>query len=99
MTWSCKGAAPLGVGSVGVVERVDWKRSRLAAQAECSCWPCRAQLGATTQSSFRSSQAPLLGFIVVCREKWGCMFSNSLTCSLCCTTEHRPREAPTRCAF
>ena len=78
MTWSCKGAAPLGVGSVGVVERVDWKRSRLAAQAECSCWPCRAQLGATTQSSFRSSQAPLLGFIVVCREKCGCMFGSSL---------------------
>ena len=69
---------PLGFGSVGVVERVDWKRSRLAAQAVCSCWPCHAQLGATAQSSFRSSQAPLLGFVAVCREKCGCMIGSSL---------------------
>ena len=41
-----------------------------------------AQVGATAQSSFRSSQASLLGFIVVCREKWGCMFGSSLTSSL-----------------
>ena len=90
---------PLGCGSVGVVERVDWKRSRLAAQAECSCWPCHAQLDATAQSCFRSSQAPLIGFIVVCREKWGCTFSSSLTSSLCFTAEHWPGEAPTRCWF
>ena len=70
-----------------VVEPVDLTRSRLAAQAECSCWPCHGQLGAIVQSSLRSSQAPLLGFIVVCREKWGCMFSSSLTSSLCCTTD------------
>ena len=59
---------PLGFGSVGVVERVDWKRSRLAVQTEFSCCPCYALPGATAQSSFRSSQAPLLGFIAVCSQ-------------------------------
>ena len=39
---------------------------------ECSCFYGHAQLGETAQSSFRSSQAPLLGFTVVCREKSGC---------------------------
>ena len=59
-----------------------------------------AQVGATAQSSFRSSQAPLLGFIVVCTEKCGCMFISSLTCCLCCTTEHGHRETQTnRCPF
>ena len=69
---------PLGFGSVGVVERVDWKRSRLAVQTEFSCCPGYALPGATSQSSFRSSYAPLLGFIAVCREKCGCMLGSRL---------------------
>ena len=59
---------PLGCGSVGVVERVDWKMSRVAAQTGFSCCSCHARPGATAHSSVRSSDAPLLGFIAVCSQ-------------------------------
>ena len=37
MTCTAAVKVPLGFGSVGIVERVDWKMSCLAAQGECSC--------------------------------------------------------------